>query len=374
MDEADARVLLAHVAEPGDPRLATAIRRWGAVEALDRVRGGDPALPAWLGERLRSGGPATAAQAHERAAAAGARIVVPGGPEWPRQLEDLGARMPLALWLAGAADLRLLALRSLAVVGARACSAYGERVAVEWSGHLAGDRWTIVSGAAFGIDAAAHRGALAAEGTTVAVLACGIDLAYPRAHEALLARIAESGCLVSEVPPGEPARRQRFLTRNRLIAALSRGTVVVEAATRSGSLATARAAAALGRIVMAVPGPVTAATSTGCHRLVADEQALLVAGVEDVRTALDLTSAPAPGPAASTTATGPPSPAERSVVDALPARGTWPADRIAAAAAVDVRAALAALGRLEARGWVARSDAGWSLTARARLPVRGQGA
>lgn len=364
--EADARVLLAHVAEPGDPRLGAAVARWGSAEVLDRVRAGDPAVPSWWGARLLATAPTTAGEARERAASLGARIVVPGGAEWPRQLDDLDVRAPMALWIAGSADLRLLALRSLAMVGARACSSYGERVALDWAGHLAGERWTVVSGAAFGIDAAAHRGALAADGTTIAVLASGIDVAYPRAHDALLARIADSGCLVSEVPPGEPARRQRFLTRNRVIAALSRATLVVEAATRSGSLATARAAAALGRIVLAVPGPVTSATSAGCHRLVVEERALLAAGLDDVRMALDLTSA-GPGPA-------PPGPAlsadERAVLDAIPARGASPPDRIAAAAAVDLRRALTALGRLETGGWVARSATGWSLTARARLPVR----
>ena len=157
--------------------------------------------------------------------------------------------------MSGAADLRLLALRSVAVVGARACTAYGEEVARTWSAELAADSWCVLSGAAFGIDAAAHRGALAASGPTVAVLAGGVDVPYPRAHVALLARIADEGLVVSEVPPGESVRRQRFLSRNRVIAALGRATLVIEAAERSGTTATARAASAIARPCSRCPAP-----------------------------------------------------------------------------------------------------------------------
>lgn len=365
MDEADARVLLAHAAEPGDPRLGTSIRRWGAAEVLRRALRGDEGVPGWIGARIGAAGLTAADQARDRAASSGARILVPGGPEWPRQLDDLQERAPLALWVAGAADVRLLALRSVAMVGARACSPYGARVAGEWAAHLAGEGWTIVSGAAYGIDAAAHRGALAADGTTLAVLACGVDIAYPRGHDALLARVLDAGAILSEVPPGEPARRQRFLTRNRVIAALTRATVVVEAATRSGSLATARAAGSLGRVVLAVPGPVSSATSSGCHRLVVHEQALLAGGVDDVLAALDLTAAGSAGAPATPSRL---SRSDHAVLDCLPARGTLTADRIAIASALPTREALAALGRLEAQGWVLRERDCWGLSARARLP------
>lgn len=364
MDDADARVVLAHAAEPGDPRMAAWIRRWGAGEVLRRALRADDAVPPWVAARLADAGLATADEAHERAAKAGARIVVPGEAEWPRQLDDLGERAPLALWVAGAADLRLLALRSVAVVGARACSPYGERVAGEWAAHLAGARWTVVSGAAYGIDAAAHRGALAADGTTVAILASGVDVAYPRGHDALLARILDAGAIVSEVPPGMPARRQRFLTRNRVIAALTRATVVVEAAARSGSLATARAAGSLGRVVLAIPGPVSAATSAGCHRLVIEEQALLAGSVDDVLASLDLTAGSGPAALAPRGL----SRSERAVLDGLPTRGVRSLERIAADSALPAREALACLGRLEAEDWVRREQDGWSLSPRARLP------
>ena len=159
--------------------------------------------------------------------------------------------------------------RSVAIVGSRASTAYGEHVAGELGHQLAERGWTVVSGGAFGIDAAAHRGALAAEAPTVAVLACGVDRPYPAAHGALLHRIAETGLLVSEWPPGAAPHRHRFLVRNRLIAALTRGTVVVEAAARSGAQATARRARKLGRQVLVVPGPVTSAMSVGLPRAAA---------------------------------------------------------------------------------------------------------
>ena len=162
---------------------------------------------------------------------------------------------PVGLWVRGPARLDELADRSVAIVGSRASTAYGEHVAGEL-GHQLGERgWTVVSGGAFGIDAAAHRGALAAEAPTMAVLACGVDRPYPAAHGALFDRIAETGLLVSEWPPGCAPLRHRFLVRNRLIAALTRGTVVVEAAARSGAQATARRARMLGRAAPGRPGP-----------------------------------------------------------------------------------------------------------------------
>ena len=207
------------------------------------------------GPRWRAGGHTASrpGAALARHAAGGIRLICPGEPGWPPQLDDLGAARPCALWVRGAADLRASCEKSLAVVGARAATAYGRHAAT--SAARAGRGWAIVSGGAYGIDAAAHHGALTAGGVTIAVLACGPDLPYPRAHAGLLADIAVRGAVISECPPGRQPSRRRFLARNRIIAALARGTVIIEAAERSGTLATARHASELGRPLMAVPGP-----------------------------------------------------------------------------------------------------------------------
>ncbi len=210
------------------------------------------------------------------------RHVVPATREWPTQLDDLDDGTPPGLWLLGEADLRMLALRSVAVVGCRNATAYGVALAGRWAAELVSAGWTVVSGAAFGIDAAAHRGALAAGGPTIAVMAGGVDVAVPLSHAGLIAEIADSGMIVSEYPPGTPARRHSFLQRNRVIASLTRATLVVEAAQRSGALNTANWAHALGRGVLAVPGPADAPTSRGTHRLIREGSAVLVRDVDDV--------------------------------------------------------------------------------------------
>ena len=181
----------------------------------------------------------------------------PQTAQWPQQLADLDSGAPTRLWTSGTGHLRLLALRSVAIVGARNATPYGMTVAGAVAAELTAAGWLVVSGAAFGIDAAAHRGALAAGGATIAVMAGGVDVPVPRSHAPLLARINDQGLLVSEYPPGTMPRKHSFLERNRLIAALSRATIVVEAGSRSGSLNTADWAATLGRPVLAVPGPVT---------------------------------------------------------------------------------------------------------------------
>ena len=244
---------LAHCVEPGDYGVGAMVALSGPARVAGRIRSGTTGLRHGEGLKARMRGVRTA-EAAERAARVGARIVTRVDAEWPGQLADLGDQEPYALWVAGAGSLRLLALRSVAMVGARACTAYGEEIAREWSAEFTAGQWCVVSGGAFGIDAAAHRGALAAGGPTICVLAGGVDMPYPRAHDALIARIADEGLVVSESPPGESVRRQRFLSRNRVIAALCRATVVVEAAERSGTTATARAAGLMGRPVLAVPG------------------------------------------------------------------------------------------------------------------------
>lgn len=212
-----------------------------------------------------------------RTRSVGARIVIPGDDEWPPQLDDLAETAPWALWMRG---VDLDRQRSVAIVGSRSCTQYGERVAAEFAADIAAEGYPVVSGGAFGIDAAAHRGALTTSTATIAVLACGVDIAYPVAHTALLERIAAQGTIISESPPGARPTRAAFLIRNRLIAALSYGTVVVEARFRSGALSTYRHAAELHRVLMGIPGPVTSAESGGVHELLKADAQLVTSGAD----------------------------------------------------------------------------------------------
>ncbi|WP_084717733.1 DNA-processing protein DprA [Streptacidiphilus carbonis] len=278
-----ARTVLCRIVEPGDEAVGLLLQRHGPVEAAERLSLGRD-LPTAIarrseGYRARAAGVDPVADL-DRAQRLGARLVCPGDEDWPSQLDDLGPARPIALWVRGGASLRLLALRSVAVVGARACTAYGTHVATGLSADLADAAWVVVSGGAYGIDASAHRGALAATGITIGVLACGVDQVYPRGHGALLGRIADQGLLVSELPLGAHPTKPRFLLRNRVIAALTRGTVVVEAARRSGALSTARRARDLNRLVMAVPGPVTSELSAGVHALLRSGAALVTDAAE----------------------------------------------------------------------------------------------
>ena len=208
----------------------------------------------------------------------GAQFIVPGDVHWPLKVEDLAAP-PIALIVKG--NLESLQSDSLAIVGTRNPTNYGARIAGDFAAGFVDRAWSIVSGGAYGIDSFAHKGALIAEGTTIAVIACGIDINYPAGNARLFAEICESGALVSEVMPGHKALPHRFLTRNRLIAAMSQATLVVEAAFRSGSLRTARDAAELMRPVMAIPGPINSPTSEGCHRLIGERAAEIVTSVAD---------------------------------------------------------------------------------------------
>ncbi|NUU21983.1 MAG: DNA-protecting protein DprA [Streptomycetaceae bacterium] len=281
-----ARAALTRLAEPGDTALGAALRVHGPQEVL-RVLQADGPLPEEFrrrdpaGYRVRLGGP-SAADDLATLTRLGGRFIVPGDRHWPTQLDDLGDARPIGLWECGPVRLRHAALRSVSVVGSRAGTDYGTYVTHELTTSLAEADWTVVSGGAYGIDGAAHRGSLAGGGPTVAVLACGVDVAYPRGHDRLLARIGETGTLVSELPPGCTPSRVRFVERNRVIAALSRGTVVVEAALRSGALITARRAGALGRMVIGVPGPVTAPQSAGVHQLLREEDTFLVTGAAEI--------------------------------------------------------------------------------------------
>lgn len=365
--EADrlARAALSRLAEPGDAELFRLVTRYGAADVLDAIH--DATLPSKKLAHYRSRTARTGSPGPGRDLAVadrlGIRLVCPGDLEWPSQLGQLPVP-PLALWVRGEPDLRRWALRSLAVVGARACTAYGQHVTTQLAGAMAERGWTIVSGAAYGIDAAAHRGALDAGGQSIAVLACGVDVAYPRSHEALLARIGAEGLIVSELAPGSTVTKPRFLERNRVIAALTRGTVVVEAAIRSGALSTAARARDLQRPVMAVPGPVTSPMSAGCHELVRVREASLVSDAADV---LDLVGLL--GVDAAPARRGEERPGDHldpetlRVLEALPSRRSASVDQLVATAGLDVLTVLRGLATLSELGLAQARDAQWRLRA-----------
>jgi DNA processing protein len=358
LTERTARALISRVAEPGDRDMAALLAASSAPAVVERLRtSSEPTLEKFRA-RLASADPE---RDLERAAALGGRLVVPGDLEWPTQLADLGEVEPWALWVRGSADLRISVLRSVAVVGARACTSYGSHVASGLGADLAAAGWTVVSGGAFGIDAAAHAGALAGHGVTVAVLACGVDVAYPPRHDALFARIAADGLLVSEVPPGAAPHRGRFLVRNRLIAALTRGTVVVEAALRSGALSTARDAERLGRPVLAVPGPVTSEMSRGVHRELRRGAALVTDAAEVIEAVGWLGVDLAPEPSGAVGPRDMLDPLSARVLDGVPARRPATVESVARTAGVTTSEASAALGLLELAGMVRRGPDGWVL-------------
>ncbi|MEU4966079.1 DNA-processing protein DprA [Streptomyces smyrnaeus] len=362
-----ARAALTRIAEPGDELVGRWLATYGACEVVEAVSGSGPALSGagerrWAGLRLR----AARARPHQDLTAIaehGGRFICPGDTEWPRQLDDLGHAGPFGLWVRGAASLRVWALRSVAVVGARSCTEYGAHCAAVLGAGLAERGWTVVSGAAYGVDAAAHRGALAVRGPTLGVLACGVDVAYPPGNQELIRTLAERGLLVAELPPGDHPTRSRFVLRNRVIAALTRGTVVVEAALRSGALVTARRALGLGRQLMGVPGPVTSGLSQGVHELLRGE-ATVVTDVAEVIEQVGMMGELAPerrGPAVPRDAL---SPGAARVLEALPGRGTSDPARIACSAGVPPGEALARLHELRALGFVERDGDRWQLTPR----------
>ena len=372
-DERLARLSLSRLVEPGSWPVYDAVQAHGAGQVVDALRAGrcigavTPAVAG--GAALRAQGDDPYGEL-ERLRATGGRLVLPGDAEWPAHRLTWGRRgslaaPPLSLHVRGEHPLGQVVEDSVAVVGARAATAYGEHVAGELGLGLTDRGRTVVSGGAYGIDAAAHRGALASRrGPTVAVLACGVDVAYPRGNDRLLARVADQGLLVGEHPLGAAPTRVSFLVRNRLIAALSQGTVVVEAALRSGSLSTAARAHDLDRHVMAVPGPVTSALSSGCHALLREQQAQLVTGVREVLALVGRLGTDDAPPAR-----GPERPRDGlpevvlRVLDAVPVRGGAGEATLARDAGVPVLVVQQVLPPLLVAGLVQRSDTGWLLTA-----------
>ena len=385
-----ARIALAHLVEPGNRALGELVLRVGPVEALEQLRRGDVSdeLRAASAPRIAEVDPDRRVElALQRADRLGVRIVTPEDDQWPRQLVDLVAisregpdrvardtHPPHCVWLHGEPSLAASCERSVAVVGSRASTAYGDHVAGELAFGLAERGWTVVSGGAFGIDAAAHRGALAAGGCTIAVLACGIDRPYPSAHASLFDRIGDQGLLLSEWPPGSDPHRHRFLVRNRVIAAATQGTVMVEASVRSGARFTLGRARMLDRVVMAVPGPVTSAMSMGCHEELRREGTVVVASVAHVveavgRIGVDL----APVVRARESPLDRLSALQQQVLDGVRPRKVLGAEQIAAAVGVSEHDARRTLPALELAGFVTVVDGGYRLR-RKSDDERGRGA
>lgn len=373
-EERLARAALSRLVEPATVALTRHVAAVGAVTAWEQLRAGrGPAgLQALVAARLDRCDPVRDLDGLRRL---GGRLLCPGDPDWPTPVDDLGELAPVALWVRGPLDLAVAAGRAVAVVGARAATAYGEYAAAELATGLAGRGWTVISGGAYGIDAAAHRGALAGGGATVAVLACGVDVPYPRGNAALFDRIAATGALLSEWAPGCSPQRPRFLVRNRVIAGLAAGTVVVEAAHRSGARRTANDALALGREVMAVPGPVNSALSAGTHALIRSGAAL-VADADDV-----VEQVSPVGEGLAPVVSGPVQPRDalesdaRRVLEATPVRRTATPAAIARTAGIEVTTVLRELGRLARQGWVVVDGEGWRTAERApaRPPARSPG-
>jgi len=270
--------------EPAAPFWAREVAEKGVDVVFDRLISGRYDTVRY-GQLITKVKDFDSAQALDSISQCSALFLTPEDENWPVRVNELQSP-PFALIVKG--DISILNNPSLAIVGTRNPTPYGVRLAGDFAAGFVDREWDIISGGAYGIDTAAHRGALVAEGRTIAVIASGIDVQYPAGNARLFEEICEHGAIITEVMPGVVAMPHRFLTRNRLIAALSLSTLVVEAAFRSGSLRTARDAAELMRPVMAIPGPITSPSSEGCHRLIGERAAELVTSVAD---AMELISA-----------------------------------------------------------------------------------
>lgn len=368
--ERSARAALSAAVEPGAVHIARGTEQIGPqdmVAALRRGASGKIDKDRRVQRRLRYVDGRRILDETERI---GARFVCPGDPEWPGCFTDLAATLetgdavppPFGIWVRGPGDLPALTGRSVSIVGARAATSYGRSVASELAADLSAAGWTVVSGGAYGIDGAAHRGALAAGRPTIAVLACGVDVPYPRGHTDLLERISSDGIVMAERPPGAAPSRPGFLKRNRLIAALTAGTIVVEAARRSGALSTAEWAGKLTRPVGIVPGPVTSALSAGCHKLARESGASVVTNAVEIA---DLVGAygtdAAPDDREPDNALDRLSDDERDVYEAMPGGGATTVDELCRATGMTARRCLSSLASLAEADLVSRTASGWRL-------------
>jgi len=385
-DERIARASLSRLMEPQDVAGLALVRAAGAMDALRIASGQLAAGPAleqeitalladhgagsnWggIGAALKRWAPRVPDLAPERDLATmarlGGRLIIPSDTLWPEQLGDLGLQEPICLWWRGLEQTLPDASRCIALVGSRDSTSYGASVTGDLAYSLAQRGFTVVSGGAYGIDAHAHRAALAGGGgavPTIAVMAGGVDRFYPSGNEDLLRAVCNQGAVLAEVPPGSAPTRYRFLQRNRLIAALSAVTVVVEARWRSGALNTAHHAESLGRAVGAVPGSVHSANSAGCHRLLRDGGAVCVTDAGEVAELASPSGDSLPevrtGPAADHDGL---TLEDLILLDALPLRSTSSVDKLCAVAGLSQDSVRAGLGRLGLLGLAVSERGGW---------------
>jgi DNA processing protein len=386
-----ARAALSRLMEPQDAVGLALVRTAGAVDALRIATGQlasgpelEQALTALLAENGTSSWPGMNASlkrwapripdlAPERDLATmhrlGGRMIMPSDALWPRQLTDLDLQEPICLWWRGVEQPLPAASRSIALVGSRDSTSYGAAVTGDLAYSLAQRGFTIVSGGAYGIDAHAHRAALAGAGDTmptIAVMAGGVDRFYPSGNEDLLRAVANQGAVLAEVPPGSAPTRYRFLQRNRLIAALSSVTVVVEARWRSGALNTAHHAETLGRAVGAVPGSVHSANSAGCHRLIREGGAVCVTDAGEIAELASPSGESMAEP-------GPGQPADHDgltledliLLDALPLRSASSVEKLTSVAGLSADSVRAGLGRLGLLGLAESERGGWKRSRKA---------
>ena len=384
MAELFARVAWSRLTEPGDRIAWILIERLGAPAALAHLIAGssvqtilldvhgsvtpaeesvvlkrselERAIARWSPRLDRE----ETVQDLQAAKQSGMKILIPQDTHWPVQVDDLERHAPLILWVRGNSE--LLTTPSLAIVGARSCTSYGQQITGEFA-HAAVDRsLTVVSGAAYGIDGVAHRSVLAANGKTIAVVAGGADRVYPMEHDQLLRNIVDYGAVVSEVIPGTPPTRWRFLQRNRIIAALTQATLITEAGVKSGSINTAGHAAEIGRGLGAVPGPITSSSAHGCFRIIEEYGATMITRISDLDTLLGM-STTARDEAVEERQTS----LHRRTLDALPRRGRRTAEEVARRAGLTAGETTLALIELELLGSVRKTgddlpgDETWAL-------------
>lgn len=363
-----ARVGLSRLIEPGDRIVNQVINHIGAQELFTWLKTGSSKTPPgfehdprWekITDNWRARLP-TLNPHRDLATMANlnGKVLIPGHPGWPEKLNDLGDQSPLCLWVRG--SIEPLQYPSVAFVGSRDSTGYGRRVTIEMTHGVAEQGFIIISGGAFGIDATAHRAMLDRGDPTVVFTAGGVDRFYPQSHTQLFRNaIAEGGAVVSEVPPGSAPMRHRFLMRNRLIAALGLGVIVVEAAWRSGALNTARHAWELLRPVGAVPGPITSMASAGCHRLIREGQAVMVTDAKEI---VELIGPIKDHPENTTSQPGlldGLDPQAARVLEALPLKATTTLDRIVHVSGMATQAVMEGLGILQLAGKVHQVEGQW---------------
>jgi DNA processing protein len=392
-DERTARAALSRLFEPQDAAALALVQAAGAQDALRIASGRLAAGPelereitailagegsgSWSGltEALRRWAPRVPDLAPERDLATmrrlGGRILIPADELWPRQLTDLGLQEPLCLWWRGVEQELPPAARAIALVGSRDSTSYGASVTGDLAYALAQRGFTIVSGGAYGIDAHAHRAALAGSASgvpTIAVMAGGVDRFYPAGNEDLLRAVSDHGAVLAEVPPGSAPTRYRFLQRNRLIAALAAVTVVVEARWRSGALNTAHHAESLGRAVGAVPGSIHSANSAGCHRLLREGGAVCVTDAGEIAELASPSGEAMPAEKAGRAAPHDGLTLEDLILlDALPLRTTTSVEKLATVAGLSPDSVRAGLGRLGLLGLAESRNGGWKRSGAAGL-------